>query len=272
MNPQNISTSSLIATGYIRAMRGGAQSHMLTANDGHAYVVKFANNPQSLRVLANEWLGCSIGRALGLTIPEPAVLYVPAKLVESSPSLVIQISNSTLKCSHGLAFGSRFISEEQVFDYLPDSALSQVENVREFAGVFALDKWLCNCDGRQVVFCGTERRRGFRAHFIDFGFCFNAGEWNFPDTALRGVYAYKVVYQDVCGWQSFEPWLSRIESFPLTTLWAIADDVPPEWVELDTLSHLVERIDARRSRVRELIAAVRQSQRNPFGAWTEEKP
>ena len=94
---------------------------MLTANDGHAYVVKFANNPQSLRVLANEWLACSIGRAVGLTIPEPAILYVPVKLVESSPSLVIQLSNSTLKCSHGLAFGSRFISGDEVFDYLPES-------------------------------------------------------------------------------------------------------------------------------------------------------
>ncbi len=55
---------------------------MLTASDGYAYVVKFANNPQSLRILANEWLACSIGRAIGLTIPEPAILYVPAKLVE----------------------------------------------------------------------------------------------------------------------------------------------------------------------------------------------
>src|SRR5215472_17750980 len=272
MNSQDISTSLLIATDHIRTMRGGAQSHMLTANDAHAYVVKFANNPQSLRVLANEWLGCSIGRALGLTIPEPAILYVPANLVESSPSLVIQSSNSTLKCSHGLAFGSRFISEGQVFDYLPDSALSQVENVREFAGVFALDKWLCNCDGRQALFCRSEPKQEFRAHFIDFGFCFNAGESNFPDTVLRGIYAHKVVYQDICGWQSFEPWLSRIECFPLTALWAIAGDVPPEWVEPDTLYPLLERIDARRSRVRELIAAVLQSHRNPFGAWTEDKP
>src|SRR5437763_16782389 len=99
MNPQDVSTSFLIATDYIRAMRGGAQSHMLTANDGHAYVVKFANNPQSLRVLVNEWLGCSIGRALGLTIPEPAILYVPTTLVASSRSLLILFSNSTLKCS-----------------------------------------------------------------------------------------------------------------------------------------------------------------------------
>src|SRR5947207_264740 len=99
MNPQNISSSFLTATGHIRAMRGGAQSHMLTASDGHAYVVKFTNNPQSVRVLANEWLGSSIGRALGLTIPEPAILYVPAELVESSPSLVIRLCSSTLKCS-----------------------------------------------------------------------------------------------------------------------------------------------------------------------------
>ena len=106
----------------------------VTANDGHAYVVKFANNPQSLRVLANEWLACSIGRAIGVTIPEPAILYVPAKLVESSPSLVIQLSSSTLKCSHGMAFGSRFISEGEVFDYLPDSVLPRIDNVEEFAG------------------------------------------------------------------------------------------------------------------------------------------
>src|SRR5258708_26566473 len=123
MNPQAIATSFLIATDYIRAMRGGAQSHMLTANDGHAYVVKFANNPQSLRVLVNEWLGCSIGRALGLTIPEPAILYVPATLVEMSSSLGIQVSNSTLKCSYGLSVGARFVSEGHLFDFLPDPAL-----------------------------------------------------------------------------------------------------------------------------------------------------
>jgi hypothetical protein len=150
MNPQQTSISFLIATGHIRPMRGGAQSHMLIASDGNAYVVKFANNPQSLRVLANEWLACSIGRAIGLTIPEPAILYVPAKLVESSPSLVIQLSGSTLKCSHGMAFGSRFLSEGEVFDYLPESVLPRIDNVEEFAGAFALDKWLCNCDGRQA--------------------------------------------------------------------------------------------------------------------------
>jgi len=245
---------------------------MLTASDGNAYVVKFANNPQCVRVLANEWLACSIGRALGLTIPEPAILYVSAELVESSPALVIQLSNSTVKCLHGPAFGSRFISEGEVFDYLPESAFAKIQNLQEFSGILALDKWLCNCDGRQVVFCRRGRKWKFRAHFIDFGFCFNAEEWDFPDTPIRGIYARKLVYQDVVGWQSFEPWLGRIESFRLSTLREIAADVPPQWVEPEKLSQLIERIDARRSRVRELLAAVHQSPHNPFGAWDQEEP
>ena len=272
MNPKSISTSFLIATRHICPMRGGAQSHMLAGSDGHAYVVKFRNNPQSPRVLANEWLACSIGRALGLTIPEPAILYVPTELVERSPSLVIRLSNATLKCSPGLAFGSRVISGDEVFDFLPESALPMVDNLQEFAGILALDKWLCNCDGRQVLFCRSEARRSYRAHFIDFGYCFNAEEWTFPDTTLRGIYARRSVYRDVRGWQSFEPWASRIESFDLLTLGEIAADVPPEWVEPERLAQLVACIDARRNRIRELIAAVRQSPHNPFGAWTEMKP
>jgi hypothetical protein len=245
---------------------------MLAASDGHAYVVKFANNPQTVRVLANEWLACSIGRALGLTIPQPAIVYVPAKLVEGSSSLVIRLSSAILKCSHGLAFGSRLISDGDLFDCLPESSMAQIENRREFAGAFALDKWLCNCDGRQVVFSRRESQRNFRANFIDFGYCFNAEEWSFPDTFRRGVYARKCVYDDMCGWQSFEPWLSRIESFDVLKLWEIAADIPPEWVDSDKLSQLIECIDTRRSRIRELIAAVRQSPQNPFVAWTEERP
>jgi hypothetical protein len=269
MNPQSISSSFLIATGHVRAMRGGAQSHMLTASDGHAYVVKFANNPQSVRVLANEWIASSIGRALGLTIPEPAILSVPEEFVDRDPSLVIRLVNSTVKCSPGPVFGSRIISGLGVVDYLPESALHTVENLEEFAGVFALDKWLCNCDGRQAVFC---RKQTFRAHFIDFGYCFNAEEWCFPDSPLRGVYPFRRVYDGVCRWQSFQPWLSRIENFRLSTLRAIAAEVPLEWARPEALLQLIERIDARRARVRELIAEVHRSPHNPFGMWNQEEP
>ena len=37
---------------------------------------------------------------------------------------------------------------------------------------------------------------GYRALMIDQGFCFNAGEWKFPDAALRGLYARNRVYEN----------------------------------------------------------------------------
>ena len=95
--------------------------------------------------------------------------------------------------------------------------------------MLVVDKWTGNCNGRQAVFDRKARERKYRATFIDQGFCFNAGEWTFPDSPLRGVYARNSVYSGVTGWQSFEPWLSRVEAMPAEKLWAIAEAVPPEW-------------------------------------------
>src|SRR3974390_1735701 len=39
-----------------------------------------------------------------------------------------------------------------------------------------------------AVEAGT-RGPAYRTEMIDQGFCFNAGEWNFPDAPLRGLYA-----------------------------------------------------------------------------------
>jgi len=40
----------------IRRMPGGAQPHLMRCSDEQYYVVKFQNNPQHRRVLANELL------------------------------------------------------------------------------------------------------------------------------------------------------------------------------------------------------------------------
>ena len=42
------------------------------------------------------------------------------------------------------------------------------------------------------------------------------------------------MYARVTGWESFEPWLSRVEEMAAETLWGIAEAVPPEWYGGDT--------------------------------------
>jgi hypothetical protein len=89
---------------------------------------------------------------------------------------------------------------------------------------------------------------------------------------LRGVYPRNEVYADVRGWESFEPWLSRIENVDPQVLWEIAESVPPEWYgsTLADLEGLIERLLERRSQVRDLIDGFRKSTRDPFQNWKEQ--
>ena len=100
----------------------------------------------------------------------------------------------------------------QVVDYLPEEQMAEVKNLGEFAGILALDKWTGNANGRQAVFARKQRERRYRAVFIDYGYCFHAGEWRFEDVPLRGVYYRNDVYREIAGWESFEPWLTRLET------------------------------------------------------------
>ena len=224
------------AVQHVRRMRGGAQSHLMRCADGHHYVVKFPNNPQHPRVLVNDWLGTRLAEMIGLPVPVPAIVDVHPWLVEHTPDLRVELCGQRTMFTAGLSFGSRYVVsplEGQVYDYLPEGMLGRVRNICIFAGILALDKWTCNADGRQVAFWRRPRERKFTASFIDQGYFFNAGEWSFPDAPLRGVFGRNDVYAGITGWDSFEPWLSRIESFPESSLWPLVDQIPPEWYGSD---------------------------------------
>jgi hypothetical protein len=268
---------AVVAVQAIRKMRGGAQSQLMMGADGHLWVVKFRNNPQHLRVLANELIATRLAEAVGLTVPKSDVIEVSEWLIDHSPEMVMEFGRGAReRCAEGLQFASRFVGglmPGQVVDYLPEAQMEEVRNLTEFAGMLALDKWTGNCNGRQAVFERKPRERRYRAVFIDQGFCFNAGEWTFPDSPLRGVFARNQVYARVRGWDSFEPWLSRIERFEAERLWAIAEEVPPGWYggDLRTIERLMEQLLERRARVRELIDSFRGSDRRPFPNWGASK-
>jgi hypothetical protein len=258
-------------------MRGGAQGQLMLGADGHAYVVKFQNNPQHMRVLANELLASRLAVAVGLTAPETDLMEVSSWLVDNTPELEMDLGPTRVRCQPGLQFGSRFVGglmPGQVVDYLPEEQLADVRNVGEFAGILALDKWTGNANGRQAVFAKKQRERRYHAVFIDYGYCFHAGEWRFEDAPLRGVYYRNDVYRNITGWDSFEPWLSRLETIAADIVWEASNQVPPEWYggDLSEMEALVEKLLARRGRIRELIEAFGNSDRKPFPNWGRAVP
>jgi hypothetical protein len=158
------------------------------------------------------------------------------------------------------------------FDYLPRELLERVLNIEDFPRVLVLDKWTCNSDGRQAIFCRkAPKSQRYAATFIDQGYCFSAGEWTFPDAPLRGAYANNCVYERVMGWEAFEPALSRAEEMDAHTIWRCAAGIPEEWYEGDRvgLERLVETLCHRQPTIRKLIGEFRGSSRNPFPNWRE---
>jgi len=253
-------------------MRGGAQGQLMLGADGHIYVVKFQNNPQHTRVLANELVATRLAAAIGLTTPEAELVEVSDWLIENTPELEMDLGRTRERCKAGLHFGSRFaggMMPGQVVDYLPEEQLAEVKNIAEFAGILVLDKWTGNANGRQAVFVRKQRERRYKAVFIDFGYCFHAGDWKYEDIPLRGVYYRNLVYKDVRGWDAFEPWLARMEGLSEDVVWAAANEVPPEWYggDLGEMEALIEKLLVRRNRVRQLIEAFGGSDRRPFPNW-----
>ena len=161
---------TVLAIQQIRKMRGGAQSHLMLGADGNAWIVKFQNNPQHLRVLPNELLGTRLGGLIGLTVPPCDVVEVTPWLIEQTAELEMELGERRERCKPGLHFGSQLVGgllPGHVADYLPEDQLIEVRNLREFAGALVLDKWTCNANGRQALFHRKGRERRYSAAFID---------------------------------------------------------------------------------------------------------
>ena len=262
-----------LAVEQIRRMRGGAQAQLMRCADGGYYVVKFQNNPQGVRILANELLATRIAERLGLPVPAPAVVEVRSALIDNTEDMVIQLGRGRAKYHAGLQFGSRFPgspADAAVYDFVPEEAFRLVKNLRDFCGMLVFDKWTCNTNGRQAIFFRRAGEERYEARMIDNGFCFNAGEWNFPDAPLRGLYARHCVYEGVRGIDSFEPWLSRVEKMDAAALGEMAGEIPPEWYGFayEALERLVAHLVRRRLLVRELILSSWKSSVQPFPFWT----
>jgi hypothetical protein len=268
----------LTAVRHVRKMRGGAQSHLVEADDGHWYVVKFRNNPQHRRILVNELLASVFLDYLKIAAPETALVNIGADFLSANPEVHISLGTRRIEVEPGWHFGSRYPgdpSRTAVYDFLPDALLPSVANLEDFRAILVFDKWLGNADGRQSVFYRAmvrgdkSTRPGFVARMIDHGFAFNGPHWDFPESPLQGLYARRMVYDAVRSIDDFQPWLDQVRNFPEEVMDVAWKRIPPDWIEgeEDALDQLLERLFERRKRIPELITACRAARTNPFPNW-----
>ncbi len=269
---------------FIKKMRGGAQAHLIEASDGNFYVVKFQNNPQHRRILVNEWVTSAILRHLKIQTPLSSIIEFSENFLNENQEVYIQLGLKQVKPQAAWHYGSRYPGHPHrmaVYDFLPDTLLDRIYNIREFSAVLAVDKWLGNTDSRQAVFFraqirdytadSTEHplRKSFLAQMIDHGYAFNGPNWEFQDAVPQGIYFRSLVYQNVTSMESFEPWLSQIAALPIEVMDEALRSLPPEWIAEDQpeLESLLEKLWRRRTTVSDLLLRLRNSPASPFFNW-----
>jgi hypothetical protein len=266
-------------------MRGGAQAHLLEADDGNFYVVKFRENPQHRRVLINESIASTFLEYLQVAAPPTAIIQLSPEFLSENPDVYIALGARRDPPAPGWHFGSRYPGDPNrnaVYDFVPDTLLDRIENRNEFAAILAFDKWTGNADARQSIFVrarlreyvptfqGHALRVGFLALMVDHGYIFNGPHWSFADAPLAGLYFRPHVYKGIRGWDDFQPWLDRLVNFPDEVVDDALARLPKQWLNGDSQSlyDLLEKLMSRRRRVPDLIAECRRSSMKSFPDWS----
>ncbi len=129
------------ATRYVQPLReGGSLPAIVDTDGGGLFVTKFRGAGQGAKVLVAEIIAHGIAAAIGLPVPELAVIDLPDRFGQSEPDSEIQ---DLLKASRGVNIGLRYL--DGAFNFDPVAAHDVVD--ASFASLLVwLDAYITNPD------------------------------------------------------------------------------------------------------------------------------
>lgn len=102
------------ATRYVQPLReGGSLPAVVDTDGGGLYVAKFRGAGQGAKVLVAEIIAHGIASAIGLPVPDLAIIDLPDRFGQSEPDPEIQ---DLLKASRGINIGMRYLDGAFNFD------------------------------------------------------------------------------------------------------------------------------------------------------------
>ena len=261
-------------------MKGGSQAHLIEADDGNCYVVKFTNNLQHRRVLINEWMAAQLMWHIGIATPATMLVNVSAEFLAENREVYLRGSKVQIAVDIGLHFGSRYPGHPNttaIHDVLPDDFLARLSNRDDFIGALVFDRWVSNADGPQAIFAQQTKPdvelpgdTRFEALMIDRGFAFGGTDWLLRDSPIAGIHGRKAFYDGLRGIDDCRPWLSRIEAIRHDLLRQVIETIPQSWKDSTDsgLDRLLRDLLVRRYRIADSIIASANSAERPFRNWT----
>jgi len=246
--------------------KGATGPHIIECDDGKKYVVKFADNTKTA---VNEFVGHALAQAVGLPVPDAALVVLGADLVGASSDLTYRVVGA------GPHIGSELIPDVMDFDQfgrLRQQQVVELSNAGALPGTVCHDNWVLTRDRDRSDNHLVQALNGeFRYAMVDFTHAFTGPAWT-ADAIEQGSYlrvlmpVHPFVAVSVTGVESVEPTLGKVEAVMDSELEEIVSAIPQSWgmAEEERLL-LVNFLELRRG----LVRGVLTSNRARFPNWRD---
>lgn len=240
---------------------GVTKPYIITCDDSEQYVVKFKENPEGKRVLANEYVCAKIAEVLDLPLATPSFVQVNETFIQDYG---LQVSAHTeTNVTSGFHFGTKKI--KKAYQITGTDMLRYAKNVDCIPGIILFDQLVCNCDrecnGGNLLFDQTKMEIVVldHTHAFDIGPLWNEHNLNYKiGEAFRPIqpdgYVYRKLVPFVNGHNPFNSILEKMKGLSNTHLWDIIYNIPEEWdVTQDQKEKLHEYLVDRLHRIEEAL-------------------
>lgn len=233
---------------------GCTKPYYIICDDGEIYAVKFKQNPEGPRVLANEFVCSKLAKLLDLPVPTPAIISVEKRFIEDFGNQISAHVGEDIK--PGYHFGTQKI--DKVFPIENADMLKSAQNKFIIPEILLFDHWIGNSDresnkGNLLFNFGK-----MEIAVIDHTHAFELGPiWTAADLKQRigesiqiyniGGNIYKKLVPFINGFNPFHAIQTKMSGLTSEDLWYIINSTPEEWELSDEekavlLEYLVDRL------------------------------
>ncbi len=239
---------------FIRKMRGSSQSSLIEASDGNLYIVKLQHDFIGSQIVFNEAIGSELYRQIGLPTPDWSGIEIGDQFIDSNRGLWCESHGKVIRPHSGLHFASQYLGDEthSVYEVLPGSWYSRIQNRSDFLGALVADVWFEHVDSRQALFLQKEGEHSLAAVFIDHGHLLGGPEGG-ESMRLRACFHLDMrIYNELDVVSNMEYWLDRFRRNGDVYIANAVTCIPKEWIKPNYLRK-IDRLLSNLTRLHEQI-------------------
>jgi hypothetical protein len=257
---------TVTATVPIGKIRNGCtKPYYLICDDGNHYAVKFKENPETCRVLINEYVCAEIALILDLPLAEPSIVNIDDYFISDHGNEISQ--HVEKQVTSGTHFGSKKV--KKAFQIFNSQMIEDAGNINCVPDIILFDHLICNKDrdsnGGNLLYDSNSKQLVLidHTHAFDLGSIWTSNELkrriNQPFFPLNtGGFVYKKLVPFVNGNNPFGNILNKLTRLNVDTLWHIIDSIPQEWqITPEEKSVLLEYLIDRLNRIEEVLPVLK---------------